>query len=90
MPDTIQNPSTYINSFPPYNVPFFFWPHPPHAEVPGSGMEPTPQQQPEPLQGQHWILNPLCPKRIPQHLFELGTGTIPSFQVRKLRHILRD
>ena len=31
------------------HLPLFFWPHPQqHVEVPGPGMEPAPQQQPEP------------------------------------------
>ena len=28
---------------------FFVWPHPQHVEVPGPGIKPTPQQQPEGL-----------------------------------------
>ena len=35
-----------------------FWPHPWHVEVPRPGIEP-PQQQPQLLQWQCWILNPL-------------------------------
>ena len=34
-----------------------FWLHPWHVEVPGPGIEPTPQQWPEPQQWQCWILN---------------------------------
>ena len=30
---------------------------PKHVEFPGPGIEPTPQQWPEPLQWQYWILN---------------------------------
>ena len=36
---------------------YFFWPHPQHAEVPGPGIKPVPQQQPELLQWQCQILN---------------------------------
>ena len=36
---------------------FNFGPHPRHAKVPRLGNEPTPQQQPEPQQWQHQILN---------------------------------
>ena len=38
---------------------FFFWSHPRHAEVPGPGIEPMPQQ------GQHQILNPLSHQGTP-------------------------
>ena len=34
-------------------------------EVPGPGIEPTPQQWPKLLAWQHWILNSLCHKRAP-------------------------
>lgn len=37
----------------------FFGPHQWHAGVPGPGIQPTPEQQPQPLQRQHGILNPL-------------------------------
>ena len=40
-----------------------FWPHLPLLEVPGSGIEPEPQQRPELLQGQCWILSLLCHTR---------------------------
>ena len=33
---------------------FFFWLHPEHAKVPRPGIEPTPQQQPEPQCYQKW------------------------------------
>ena len=36
---------------------FLFWLHPCHVEVPRPGVEATLQQQPEPQQWQHWILN---------------------------------
>ena len=45
--------------------PFFFGPHPWHAEVPGPEMKPIPKQWPKLLQWQHRILNPLCHKRTP-------------------------
>ena len=43
---------------------FFFWPHPQHVEV--SRPRITPQQQPEQLQWQRWILNLLHHKRTPK------------------------
>ena len=43
---------------------FFFWPYPWHMEVPRPGIKPMPQQQPEPLQWQHWILNALLHKSL--------------------------
>ena len=43
----------------------YLWPCPQHEEVPGLGIEPTPQQQPELQQGQRWILNPLHHKGSP-------------------------
>ena len=39
-----------------------------HVEVPGPGMEPTPQKQPEPLQQQSQILNPLYHQGIPRQV----------------------
>ena len=48
---------------------FFFWPHSQHVDVPRPGTEPMPKQQPEPLQWQCWILNPLCHKGIPTEEF---------------------
>lgn len=36
-----------------------YWSHPQHVEVPGPGIEATPQQWPEPQQGQWQIFNPL-------------------------------
>ena len=44
---------------------FFFWPGPWHVEVPRLGTVPEPRQQPEPLQWQGRILNPLHHKRTP-------------------------
>ena len=50
---------------------FFFFLHPKHMEVPGPGIKAMPQQQPELLQWQCWILNPCCTtsKLQFQHLF---------------------
>ena len=42
-----------------------FWPHPWHVEVLGLGIKPEPQQRPELLQRQQWILNPLGHKGTP-------------------------
>ena len=42
---------------------FFFWLHSWHAEVPGSGIKPMPQQW------QHWILNLLGHQGTPIHAF---------------------
>ena len=39
---------------------FFFWLYPVHKEVPGPGIESTPQQQPKPPKWQHRILNLLA------------------------------
>ena len=47
---------------------FFFLPCLQHAEVPGPGIKPMPQQQPKPLQWQHEILSPLCHKGTPESL----------------------
>ena len=41
---------------------------PRHVDVPRPGVEPAPQWLLEPLQGQHWILRPLC------HWGALGFG----------------
>ena len=38
---------------------FSFWLRPRHVEIPGPGIEPVSQQQPELLQGQCQVLNPL-------------------------------
>ena len=43
-----------------------FWPCPRHAEVPGSGIKPMPQQWPEPQQRQCWILNLLSHQGTPK------------------------
>ena len=43
----------------------FFLPCLWHVEVPGPGIKAKLQQQPEPLQWQYWILNPLCHKGTP-------------------------
>lgn len=43
-------------------------PSPQHADVPRPGIEPSPQQPPRQLKGQHQILNPLCHKRTPSHM----------------------
>ena len=40
-----------------------------HAEVPGSGVKLAPQQRPEPIQWQHWIINPLHHKDTPLNIF---------------------
>ena len=40
-------------------------PHPTHTEVSKLGIKPRPQQWPEPLQWQHWILRPLHHKGTP-------------------------
>ena len=45
-----------------------FWLHPGHEEVPRPGIKHAPQQQPQLLQWQRWILNPLCHKRTPKAL----------------------
>ena len=45
---------------------FFFWTCLQHAEVPGPRIKPAPQQQPEPLKWQCWLLNQLHHKRTPQ------------------------
>ena len=57
---TIANTSTpkwwkYFFLFLKLIIYFGLW----HVEVPGPGIKPTPQQQPELLQWQCWILNPL-------------------------------
>ena len=44
----------------------FFWLHPRQAEVLRPGIKPEPQGQPEPLQWQHQILNPLCHQGTPR------------------------
>ena len=41
------------------------------CRVPGPGIEPVPQQQPEPLQRQHWTLNLLHHKEAPLALLRL-------------------
>ena len=38
-------------------------------KVLGSGIEHAPEQHPEPLSGQHWILNQLCHRVFPSFLF---------------------
>ena len=48
-----------------------FWLHLWHAEVPGTGIEPVTQLQPQPQQWQWWILNLLCHKRTPPKIFFL-------------------
>ena len=53
---------------PPYLFIYLFissWLHPRHVEVPRPGIEPAPQQRPEPLRWQCWIVNPLCHKGTP-------------------------
>ena len=50
---------------------FFILPCPWHVEVPVPGIEPTPQQPPEPLQWQRWILNPLHHERTLTYTFDL-------------------
>ena len=60
------------HKFPSFSV-VFYWDfskyvyllHSYHMEVPGPGIEPVLQEQPELLQSQHWILNPLHLKRTP-------------------------
>ena len=37
---------------------------PRHAEVPGPGIEPVPQQRPKPQPGQHWLLNRLAAREL--------------------------
>ena len=44
---------------------FFLWLCPWHVEVPGPGIETTPQQRPKPLGWQHHILNLPCHKTTP-------------------------
>ena len=44
----------------------FFWPYPQHAELLGPGIEPVPQQQPEPQPWQRQILNLLQHQGIPK------------------------
>ena len=46
-----------------------FWPCPQHAEVLWPGTEPVRYWQPQPLQWQHRVLNPLHQKRIPISYF---------------------
>ena len=53
---------------------FSFRPWLQHVEIPGPGLELTPQQQPQPLQWQHWVLNPLCHKGTP--LMILGISVV--------------
>ena len=43
-----------------------------HVEVLGPRIEPLPQQRPEPLEWQHWILNPLHHKGTLWHFFLKG------------------
>ena len=47
----------------------FFWPHPRHVEIPGQGNKLVPQQQPQLLQLQHWILS-LLEERGEQKCFQ--------------------
>lgn len=47
----------------------FLGPHLRHAEVTGPGMEPRPQEQAEPLQGQYPILKPLHHQEL-QEMFQ--------------------
>ena len=42
---------------------FVFWPQSWHVEVPGPGMEPTPQERPKLLQWQRWNFNLCCATR---------------------------
>ena len=44
---------------------YYFWLHLWHVEVSGPGTDPVPQQPLELMQGQCWVLNPLCHKRTP-------------------------
>ena len=64
----------------------FFQPHPKQMEVPRPGMEPTPQQQPQPLQWQCWVLSPLSHKRTPPFLKILSFFFF-VFSGLHLRHI---
>ena len=62
-----------------------FWPCPRHAEVPRPGIEP--QQQLEPLQWQHQILNPLHHKGTPtyfhfNHLLRVALLLLSPWEVR--------
>ena len=50
-----------FGSYPPCFFLVYLW----HVEVPEPGIEPVPQQRPEPLQQQCWILNPLHHKGNP-------------------------
>ena len=49
----------------PLSLSLFFWLHLWHVEVPGPGIEPTPQQQPKLQQWQCWIPNLLSYKGAP-------------------------
>ena len=61
---------------------FFFWQLVWHVEIHGPGIDPKPQQQPEPRQWQCLILNPLshqktprillCNKKLSEHFMVLG------------------
>ena len=51
-----------------------FWLQLRHMGVSGPGIEPIPQQQPELLQWQCWIINPLCQKRTPKFCFCFFVG----------------
>ena len=46
-----------------------FWPCLQHAEDPGPGIVPAPQQWPKPWEWQYWILNPLNHKGIANEVF---------------------
>ena len=52
-----------------YTISFFLWPHPCHVDFPGPGIEPVPQQWPEPQQWQHWIFNLLHYQETLEFLF---------------------
>jgi len=69
----LSGSSSFVSQVPSLKRSLFsfshFWPCPLHVEVPGPGIQPTPQQWPKPLWWQHWILNLLHHKRTPQSPF---------------------
>ena len=53
---------------------FFFWLSLQHTEVTWPGIKTAPKQEPELLQWQCWILNPLHHKEAPKHFFFFFNG----------------
>ena len=77
--DSCSNTETYYIYISQFTSFFLFWLLPWHAQVPEPGIEPAPQQQPEPLQGQQTGSSTHCATREFLHEFSMSVGLFCFF-----------